>query len=375
MRGTGKYTRAQLSDEIDKLKISGGVNGLGASMQTTRANLIAAIKLTAHVMRDPSFPESEFEQLRKQTLTGIEAQKSDPQALASVALSKHFNIWPKGDVRYARSLEEAEVDVKAVTLEQLRAYHKRFYAAQAGQIAVVGDFDEGEVIQTVKEVFSDWRGGVPYQRLTAPYRDVPPRVLRVETPDKENAMFIARLNIDMRDDDPDYPALYLANWIMGGGAGFDSRLTARIRVKEGLSYGAGSQLNVGPMDRGADWTVFAIAAPQNVEKVEAAFKDEVVKAHKDGFNLIEVASAKSGAMQARLQTRAQDGSLAGGIAGNLYLGRTYAWSEDFEKRLQAVKVEEVTAAFRKHIDPAKFTIVKAGDFAKAAKAPEELQKK
>ncbi len=366
-RGTTKFSRAQLADELDKLKISGGVNGLSASGQTTKPNLAAAIKLAAHVMREPIFPESEFEQLKKQTLTGLESQKSDPQALAGVALGQLFNIFPKGDLRHSRSIAESEADTKAVTIEQVRAYHKQFYAATKGEIAIVGDFDEAEMLKTIKEAFGDWKGGVTYVRFSSPYKDIAPTTRAIETPDKENAVFIARTNINMQDTDADYAALVIANYIMGGGAGFDSRLVARIRVKDGLSYGAGSQLSVGATDRGASWLGFAISAPQNVEKVEAAFKDEVAKAIKDGFTVAEVVAAKSGILQQRLQGRAQDGGLAAGLASNLYLGRTYAWSAALEAKMEALKADEVSAAFKKHIDPAKITFVKAGDFAKVAK--------
>jgi len=366
-RGTTKFSREQLSDEFDKLKIAGGVNGLSGSFQTTKPNLVAAIKLAAHVMREPGFPEAEFEQLRKQSLTGIESQKSDPQALASVALGKQFNIFPKGDVRYSSSLEEAEQDIKAVTLEQIRDFHKAFYAANQGEIAIVGDFDEAAVTQAIRDAFGDWKGGLPYTRLSAPFKDVAAANLALETPDKENAMFLARVNVNMQDTDPDYPALFVSNYIMGGGAGFDSRLTARIRVKDGLSYGVGSQLSVGSTDRGASWTAYAIAAPQNVAKVEAAFKDEVAKAIKDGFLLTEVVAAKSGILQQRLQSRAQDASLANGLASYLDLGRTYAWSAELEAKITALKPEDVVAAFRKYIDPTKITIIEAGDFVKAAK--------
>ncbi len=72
-RGTTKYTRTQLSDELERLKVSGRVGGTGGSFQTTRPNLEAALRLAAHVLKEPSFPESEFEQLRNQTVTSIQA--------------------------------------------------------------------------------------------------------------------------------------------------------------------------------------------------------------------------------------------------------------------------------------------------------------
>ena len=367
-RGSTKLTRTQIADEFEKLKMSGGVSGLSASFQTNRTNIVAAIKLAAQLMREPSFPESEFEQLRKQSLTQIESQKSDPQALASVALSKQFNTFPRGDVRYANSFEETEEDLKAIKLSDLRDFHKTFYAAAKGDIAIVGDFDEAAVTQAIRESFGDWKGGVPYVLISTPYKDIPPVNRALETPDKENAFFTARINVDVQDTDVDYPALYIANYIMGGAAGFDSRLTARIRVKDGLSYGVGSRLSVSSSDRGGSWVAYAIAAPQNIGKVEVAFKEEVAKALKDGFTTVELAAAKSGALQQRLQQRAQDDALAGALSNNSYLGRSFVWSKQFEDKIAALKPDDVQAAMRKFIDPNKITFVKAGDFAKVAKA-------
>jgi zinc protease len=67
----------------------GGVNNAVVSIQTTEANLAGALKLAAEILREPAFPEAEFEQVRKQSVAGIEEGKSDPQALAGQALSAH----------------------------------------------------------------------------------------------------------------------------------------------------------------------------------------------------------------------------------------------------------------------------------------------
>src|SRR5262249_61952820 len=88
----------------------------------------------------------------------------------------------------------------------------------------------------------------------------------IETPDKANAVLVAGLNLSIRDDDPDYPALTLGNYMLGGG--INSRLFRRIRQKEGLSYGVGSQFNASSRDKSGSFMGFAIYAPQNVRKME-----------------------------------------------------------------------------------------------------------
>jgi zinc protease len=361
-RGTTKYTRAQLSDEFEKLKISGRVAGTSAGFETTGANLEAALRLTAHVMREPRFDPAEFEQLRTQIITALQGQLSEPEARASDALSKHFNQYAKDDPRYSPSLEESIEEVKNVKLEDVKRYHARFYGAPQAEIAIVGDFDAEKIAPVLRDLFSDWKAEVPYERIPLEYKDIAPDNIAIKTPDKENAIFLARENVQMRDDDPDFPALYLANYILGGGAGFDSRLGARIRQKDGLSYGVGSELSVGSIDRVGSFSAYAIAAPANVAKVESAFKEEMARALKEGFTEAEVASAKSGSRQMRQQSRAQDGNLAPAWANFLYLGRTFQWSKDFDAKIAALTPADLVKALRKHVDPAKMTIVKAGDF-------------
>jgi zinc protease len=98
----------------------------------------------------------------------------------------------------------------------------------------------------------------------------------------------------MKDDNPDYPALALGHYMLGGGF-LNSRLAARIRQKEGLSYGVGSGITVSAIDHYGRFTATAIYAPQNVDKLEAAFKEEIARMLKDGFTTEEVA-AKSDAI-------------------------------------------------------------------------------
>jgi zinc protease len=363
-RGTTKFTRAELSDEWERLKVSGRVAGPSARLQTTRPNLEEALRLAAHVLREPRFDPQEFEQLRNQNITAIQSQLSEPEARASEALSRHFNVYPKSDFRYAPTLEEQIEELRAARLEDARAFHQQFYGAQQVEIAIVGDFDEPRVAAQLKDLFAGWKQKVPYERVPAEHHEIAAADRAIATPDKENAVLLARENIALRDDDPDYVALHVANHILGGGDGLDSRLATRIRQKDGLSYGVGSDLSVGSLDRAGAWSAYAIAAPANVARVEAALREELARALKDGFTDAEVAAAKSGIIQRRTQNRSQDGTIASGWINNLYLGRTWQFSREFDEKIAALTTAQVNAALRKYLDPAKVTIVKAGDFKK-----------
>ncbi len=360
-RGTSRYDRVQLADAFDKLKIAGSPT----HFQTTRENLPEALKLVAHVLREPSFPAAEFEQLRRQSLVSLDASRSEPQNVASRALNEHFDIYPKGDIRHETTLDEDVADIKAAKLDDLKAFHRDFYGTVPAELAIVGDFDPQTVTPLIDQLFGAWKAPMHVAPVLRKHADIAPIHQTLNTPDKENGFYTARMNLDLNVDDPDYPALMLADYIFGGGGGLKSRLMDRIRQKEGLSYGGGTQLVAGDLDRAGMFAVSAIAAPQNLAKVDVAVHEELARAVKDGFTSAELAGAKSGLMQQRIQTRAEDGALAAGWTSYLYRGRTFEWSAEFERRLMAVTLPQLNAAFRKTLDPSKLSVVMAGDQSKA----------
>jgi zinc protease len=369
MRGTKTKTRQQIQDEFDKLKarvsIGGSPTAANVSVETTRENLPAVMKLVAEVLREPAFPEKEFEQLKQEQLAAIEQQRSEPQALAFVTIQRHLSPFPKGHVNYVSTPDEDVAEINALKLEDVKKFYNDFYGANHGELTVVGDFDDKEIARLNQELFGGWKSKMPYTRIAQPYKEVEAMNKAIEAPDKANAFFIAGMNIKLRDDDPDFPALVLGNYMLGGGF-LNSRLATRIRQKEGLSYGVGSQLSASPIDQNGSFLAFAIYAPQNVTKLEAAFKDEIARMLKEGFTEEEVKAAKSGWLQSRQVSRAQDNELARRLNSYLFLNRTLAWDAELEKKVTSLTAEQINTAIRKYIDASKITIVKAGDFAKAS---------
>jgi zinc protease len=376
-RGTTKHTRQQIQDEFDRLKaqvrVFGGATSAGVSIETTRQNLPAVLRLVGEILREPAFPQSEFDLLKQETLTGIESQKSEPTAIAFTELGRVFNIYPKGHPFYAgNTLDETLADIKAVTLDDVKKFYKDFYGASNGQMTVIGDFDEKEISALTQELFGNWKSPQPFTRIKSEYRAIAPVNRSFETPDKANAFFVARLNLKVRDDNPDYAALALGNYMLGGGF-LNSRLATRIRQKEGLSYGVGSQFSASSLDESGSFFANAIYAPENADKLEAAFKDEIAKLLKDGFTAQEIEEAKKGFLQRGQLSRAQDRELSGRLNNYLFLNRTIAWDAELESKIQSLTAEQINAAMRKYLTPENITIIKAGDFAKAKEKMKAVQ--
>lgn len=366
LRGTSKYTRQQLADEFSRLNINGGL----FNFTTTRPHLDDALRLVAHVLREPSFPEAEFATLRALIVTSTEAARQEPQALAGQAMAQHFNRYPKGDWRAPLTFDETIAQVKATSLEKVRAFHQNFYGASKAELSIVGDFDPVQAQQVVAQTLGLWTSPAAYSRVAEQYFDVPPTRQLINTPDKENGSYLARFNLELRDDDPDFAALLVGGYLFGG-AGIDSRLLQRIRQKEGWSYGGGAGFAVGSLDRAATFNIAAIAAPQNLQRVEAAVLEELERSRLNGFSAEEVAGAQSALVQSNLQARSKDENLADRWVNYLYLGRSFAWGKGVEDKISALTPAQVNAAWRRAIDPARLSVVLAGDQSKLqpVKAP------
>jgi len=368
MRGTKTKSRQQIQDEMDRLKaqimVSGGVNNATIHIQTTEENLAGALKLAAEILREPAFPEAEFEQVRKQSVAGIEEGKSDPQALARQELRRTLNsIYPRGDVRYAGTADEDIEDLNKVTLDDVKKFYQQFYGVSEGEFTVVGQFDKTAVLKQAEELFGNWKSPMKYARILTPYHKVAASNQKIETPDKQNATSFAAEPVKMSDEDADYPAMLMANYMLGGS--LSARLPDRIRNKEGLSYGVGSQFSAPIKDDGGTFVAYAISNPQNAPKVESSMKDELAKTEKDGFTAAELDAARKAWLQERVLGRSQDGSLAGLLASNERWGRTMQFDEELDKKVGALTPDQVTAALKRAVDPAALIYIKAGDFKKA----------
>jgi zinc protease len=365
MRGTERRTRQEIEDELDRLQASGGVSGgpvmATGQFQTVRRSVEDVIRLMAEVVREPALPEAEFELLKEQSLASLARSRTEPDALASIALARHMSDWPPGHPNYTETFDESQAEIEAATLADVRAFHTQFYGPQRGNVVVVGDFDEALVREVIEEAFGDWRSPHSFQRVATPFYDPAAERIVIETPDKANAVFLAQQNLPLRDTHPDYAALLMGGYILGGG-NLDSRLARRIRTQEGLSYSVAASLSGHPVDPMGQLFAYAIYAPENAEAVEAAFVGEIERAVRDGFTEDELRAAKQGWLELRQISRAQDSSLAGALSQGLYFDRTLMHDAELEQRVAGLTLEEVNRAFRTWIDLSKMTFVKAGSF-------------
>jgi zinc protease len=367
-RGTAKMPLQEFNDKLDELKANLNVQSvrqvLSVSIETKRETLLEVLDVVREMLREPGFDPKEFELLRSQTITELESQLQEPQLLAMRTVTRALNPYQRGDIRYDATVEEELEDIKALKLDDVKSLHANFLSGTQGEVSVVGDFDPVEVEGKLSSILANWKSNIPYQRAAiSPTLDLQLPLKSIETPDKANSVYFAAQQYAMRDDDPNYPALVMGNYILGGGT-LSSRLGDRVRQQEGLSYGVASMLRANPIDEFASLSVVAIANPSNRDKLVATIDEEIRKLVKSGVEDKELSSGIQGFLQSQQLNRARDGALANTLAGNLFAGRDMTYFEKLEEKIANLDVETVNDAIAEYIDPDKFIIATAGDFAK-----------
>lgn len=371
-RGTESRTYQQLQDELTRLRaelrISGQVGLIQMQVKTQRKFLPEVLDLLHDVIRRPRFEASELEVIRRQTKSAIEQAQKDPQSLAALATRRALSPYPPTDVRYVPTLEEELERLDSVTIDDVKSLYTEFLSSQAGELAVVGDFDPELVQSKMSEALGGWETEIPYTRIDRPaHTDIAGQTHVIETPDKANAVYFASQHYALSDDDPDYPELVLGNFVLGGGS-LSSRLGNRVRQQEGLSYGVGTYLNASSQDERAELGVYAISNPENKDRLLEVIAEEIAKIQKEGITEDELARAKEGYLQQQAVARTDDARLATLLVATLFNDRTMEFYADQEKEIADATLESVNEVIGNYINAKSLVISIAGDFQAAAKA-------
>lgn len=363
-RGTDELSRQQIEDRFDALQadisFGGGAGNLAVHMTTTGENLPALIEAAIDVIRHANFPADQLAEYQRQVSAAIQSDMDDPTSLAPLALARHSNPWPRDDIRYVPTFQESLKEIAAVSRTDLVEFHNDFYGAGTIRFAAVGSFEPDAVKAALTKGLKGWKKAPAYSRIEDPFNAVPAKDFTIDTPDKANAFFVANQPVKIQDTDPRFPALYLANYLLG--ASETSRLWNRVRVKEGLSYNVRSDFDVSSYEPSGNWEIYAIFAPENSERLRTAIKDEVRQVLKEGFTEQEVKEGIDAILKLRQLTRTRDGALASGWINYLQTGRTFEWSAQMDEALAALTAKQVNDAIRTVLNPEDFSSATAGDF-------------
>lgn len=366
--GTKTLNKKQLNDSLDKIKsqisISGSGQVVNIGINTDKAHFNTCMNLLKEILTNPSFDQNELEKLIAQNKASLDANRNDPQYRASILASQKSEHYPKGSIYHTMDADEETTALNQLKKSDLEEFFTSHYGANNGTGALVGDFVPEEADKAIGNVFQPLVSKTNFTRIPRQHFDVPGSDETILTPDKANAMALGFMNIPMNDGDADFPALTMADELLGGGAFLSSRIPQRLRESEGMSYGAGSFFQASSVDKTAQWGVYAIFNPIYKNRLDSALKQEINKAIDKGFTEEELKKSTDSWLQGRKITLGVDGQLANLLESYLYINRDLTWYTDLEKKVTSLKLAEVNQALVKYIKPAKLILVYGGDFNK-----------
>lgn len=354
----------------DKFAIARQLDGVGAHLgfqvdsQTLRISgrvlkkdLPLLIRTLAEELRTPAFSEEEFQKARTHLIGGIRQQMEDTGYRSQEAFSRA--VFPTGHPNRLASLGEMAEAAEKATVEEIRAFHKKYYAATHLRLVFVGDVNTKQIQTEVSRAFAGWAGGVDVIRSVSGEAVRSPLEKRVPLAEKTSVSVLLGESTGLRYQDKDSLALRVGTAVLG--SGFTGRLMASVRDKEGLTYGIGANAGEDTYVDGT-WTVFATFAPSLLDRGLASTRREVEQWWREGVTSDELAARKLnmiGQYQVGLATTA---GMAGAILTMLERGMPLSWLDDLPKAINALTVDQVNAAIRKYVDPQKLVLVEAGTF-------------
>jgi zinc protease len=365
--GTTTRSKKEINDQLDKLKSSISFNKSGggafsASVTTDKENCMATFDLLADMVLHPAFDSNEFSKLLIDMGAELDENRSNPQYVASSKFEEVMSPYPKGHPLCPVTPDEEAAALKGAKLADVRAFYSEFYGADHACVSVAGTIDGGAIKGMLEKSFSGFKSKQSYTEIEQKYFDVKGGTQSIVIPDKKNATLYGGINIALKESDPDYVALDIANEMLGGGAFISSRVANRLRENEGMSYGAGTFVNASYQYPVCTWGVYAIFNPMYKNRLDSAFRDEVNKALKGGFTADELKKCVTAWLGTRKTLLGVDQYLVFHMANYLELGKDLDFDTDYESKAKGLTVEQVNGVLRKYIDPGKMVLIYAGTF-------------
>ncbi|HEX3474914.1 MAG TPA: pitrilysin family protein [Kofleriaceae bacterium] len=362
-RGTRHHTFQQLKDQWDLLEAQVNFVSrpglLDVNVQTTRDNFAAVLALVDEVLREPAFPQDQFDIVVKETLTSLDDQKSDPQAQAFVAAQRALSPYPASHPFYTPTTEESIAEIKALKLADVQKLPAMFGTSHA-TLTILGDVDTAAIKPWIERTWGNWKSPRPWKRIQRKYTATAAGEQVLDFPDKANAMIAAVHAVDMKDDDPDAPAMAAADFALGGG-GFISRLVDRLRQKDGLSYFAFSSFQLDSLDPVGSFVAAGALNPENAKKGMAAMVEEIARLTSGGITATELTTVKSGLQQAFDRNLSNDLFVLNLLHDGLYLDRKLDFWAKRNAAIAALTPDQVNAAVKRHLKPDSLVKITTGD--------------
>ncbi len=366
--GTKTKTKSEINDALDKLKtdlqIYGNSDVLTISIKTQKSSFNDVMKIVNDILQNPIFNEKDFNRIISESIAAYEEYQNDPQQIAFSTVDKYSTNYPKSHPFFASDVKEDIETFKNMKLNDVISFYNNFLGGNNVIASFVGACNNKDITKNMQTIFGAWNAKTTYTKINEIHFNIAGKTENILIPDKSNATCAGRINVAISQKDIDFPAVYMANELLGGGAFLSSRIPNRLREKDGFSYGAGSNFSADDNNKKATWNLYAFFNPIYRTKLDSALLDEINKAINVGFTADELQKSKESWLQGEQTALGMDAQLNYILLDYLEKNKNLKEYKIFQEKIKNVSLLQVNNAMKKYFDTQKLILIYAGDFIK-----------
>jgi zinc protease len=367
--GTEKRTSLGIADALDyigaRLSASTTYDGSFVTLETLKEHLAAALDIFSDVLLHSTFPQGEFDRVKREVLTSLTQQQDQPAVIAT----KVFAGKLYGSAHpYGRPSDGTEESVGKITVDDLRAFYQTSFRPNNSTLVVVGDVTLEEFVPLVEGTVDSWESRhVDGVTLPPPEREGKAAIYLVDKP--QAAQSEIRIGeVGLQRNTPDYFPVLVMNTVLGGS--FNSRLNWNLREQKGYTYGTGSQFQFrkgrGPFSTfgGFKTSVTDSSITETLKEIELLRKEEVSKS--------DLELAKDFLTRSLPRTFETPRQIASQLATLVLYGLPDDYFDTYIQNVEKVTAQDVRRVAEQHLSPDNMTVVVVGDVAAIRSGLEKL---
>jgi len=365
-KGTTLNDKFKFSEKLQKLGVNLNVNAstfkINIGFKCLKKDLDQVITLLAEELRNPLFDAKEFENLKQQFIGNTQQNLNDPGERGTIALLQA--IYPKANPNYSLSVEDDIANIKNATLDEVKAFHKKYFGPASMHLVIVGDTEGANLNGSLKKSFKNWNGGVVENMKFEEAVKSASKTEVITIAEKPSAELFIGQYTGLKRSDADYIPFYIANYTLG--AGFAGRLMQTVRDNDGLTYSISSGTG-GNISTGGYWMVNASFNPTLFQKGLDATMVQVDKWVKDGITTAELENKKTNLIGSFKVGMSTTNGMTRTILSFVERGLEPDYIEQYPKDIEKVTLQQVNDAIKKYIQLDKMIVIKSGSLDKEGK--------
>lgn len=350
--GTSKSNVEIINERLDFMgaSLSSAANKDYAvlTMRVLKKDIVAGLDLFVEILTQPVFPQGELTPEIEKTVASIIAEEDQPEQVAEKAFLRALFV----DGTYGHPAEGTKESVAKITREDLVMFYDNHYKPNNSILTVVGDINPKEIKGLIETRFNRWHKGAVVSQTLKPIFTSEAKTIKIDKPITQANIIIG--NSGVSRDNPDYYALTVMNYILGGG-GFSSRLMEEIRNKRGLAYSVVSMLDPGKLP--GSFQIILQTKNQSAGEAVSLTLGEMDKIRKEQVSAKELEGAKKfliGNFPARFNTQAK---LVNLLSQMEYYGLGLDYPDKYPSLINSVTAEDVLRVAKAYINPKDYVMV------------------